>query len=242
LQPRHHRRHSDSDNVATADLARHHDRSHDSDEASISQPRRHRRHSDNSDEASVSGSSRRHHTRHTFYLAEESNYSHHGHRARLAELRRERNEWRGEDIAHEEKIAKQTRALYSGDVAEAARSFEGTRYSFGGTSRSGFDCSGFTRFILGHSAGVDLPRTAMEQYYYGAKVDRGELKPGDLVFFNNTYRYGISHVGIYIGNGNFVHASDPAHGVTIDALDTPYYARHFAGARRVIADRDDSER
>jgi cell wall-associated NlpC family hydrolase len=77
----------------------------------------------------------------------------------------------------------------------------------------------------------------MEQYYYGSKISDDQLRPGDLVFFRNTYRHGISHVGIYIGNGNFVHAANPRNGVTVDALDSSYYAEHFAGARRVISQR-----
>jgi len=161
------------------------------------------------------------------------------HWALLSKDRGERHVW---VAAHERKVTAQSHALYSGDVVEAARSFEGTRYIFGGTSRSGFDCSGFTRFILGHAVGVDLPRTAMEQFYYGRRIDSDDLRPGDLVFFRNTYRMGISHVGIYIGNGNFVHAANSRDGVTVSALDEPYYSEHFAGARRVIASRDSSER
>jgi cell wall-associated NlpC family hydrolase len=144
--------------------------------------------------------------------------------------------------AREADLDRQTRALYSGDVAEAAQAFEGTRYVFGGTSRSGFDCSGFTRFILGHSAGINLPRTAMEQFEDGIKVSVDQLHPGDLVFFANTYRRGISHVGIYVGNGRFVHACSTEYGVRTDSLSSPYYYEHFAGARRVIFDRESSER
>jgi cell wall-associated NlpC family hydrolase len=124
-------------------------------------------------------------------------------------------------------------ALHSGSVVQAARAFEGTHYVFGGTSRSGFDCSGFTRYILGNAAGVDIPRTAMEQYENGTPVDRDDMKAGDLVFFRNTYRHGISHVGIYTGNGNFVHAANSHKGVVVSSLDEPYYANHYAGARRV---------
>ncbi|HEY3329209.1 MAG TPA: C40 family peptidase [Capsulimonadaceae bacterium] len=124
-------------------------------------------------------------------------------------------------------------ALHSGSIVRAATAFEGTRYRFGGTSRSGFDCSGFTRYILGNTAGVEIPRTAMEQYNNGAPVSRSEMKAGDLVFFKNTYRHGISHVGIYTGNGNFVHAANSHRGVVVESLDSAYYANRFAGARRV---------
>jgi cell wall-associated NlpC family hydrolase len=107
----------------------------------------------------------------------------------------------------------------------------------GGTSRSGFDCSGFTRFILGRSAGVDLPRTAEQQYYTGTPIDKNNLEAGDLVFFRDTYRHGISHVGMYVGDGRFVHACNPREGVTVSSLSEQYYINHWAGARRVIESR-----
>jgi len=135
---------------------------------------------------------------------------------------------------HQVQVAQQDVAIRSGDVVSAAYSFRGTRYVFGGTSRSGFDCSSFVRYILGRADGVDLPRTAEEQYYHGSPVTREDLRPGDLVFFKNTYRHGISHVGIYTGNGKFVHAANSHKGVREDSLDTSYYSNHYAGARRVI--------
>lgn len=125
-------------------------------------------------------------------------------------------------------------AIATHDVVRTAYALRSTRYVFGGTSRSGFDCSGFTRFVLGRSAGVALPRTARDQYETGVHVSRSDLKPGDLVFFKNTYRRGISHVGIYVGNGKFVHAANTRRGVTTDSLDEPYYQHKFAGARRVV--------
>lgn len=175
------------------------------------------------------------------------------HEARLAELRsrheehlanlRARHEERLARIqAHEAKVEAQHQAIESGNVITAAYAFRGSRYVMGGTSRSGFDCSGFTRYILGRSAGVELPRTALEQYYAGQPIDKDDLKPGDLVFFKNTYKAGISHVGIYVGDGKFVHACNPRRGVTVDSLDEPYYVNHYAGARRVMADRLTDER
>jgi cell wall-associated NlpC family hydrolase len=143
---------------------------------------------------------------------------------------------------HVAKYEKQHSALASGSVIRAAYAFQGTRYVMGGTSRSGFDCSGFTRYILGRSAGVDLPRTAIEQYYTGQPIGRDELRPGDLVFFRNTYKRGISHVGIYVGHGRFVHAANPHRGVTVDSLDEAYYQNHYAGARRVVHNRYADER
>lgn len=125
-------------------------------------------------------------------------------------------------------------ALKSGNVVAAAYAFRGSRYVMGGTSRSGFDCSGFVRYILSNAGGVSVPRTAVEQYYHGTPVATKDLQPGDLVFFKNTYKNGISHVGIYAGNGKFIHAANPRKGVRMDNLNEPYYQHHYAGARRVL--------
>ena len=138
---------------------------------------------------------------------------------------------------HQAKIAKiqaQNKALYSGNVVQAAYAFRGTRYVMGGTSRAGFDCSGFVRYILGATGGVALPRTATEQYYHGAPIPNAQLQPGDLVFFKNTYKHGISHVGIYAGAGKFIHAANAHKGVRMDSLSDSYYVSHYAGARRVL--------
>ena len=128
----------------------------------------------------------------------------------------------------------QNKALASGSVVQAAYAFRGTRYVMGGTSRAGFDCSGFVRFILSATDGVDLPRTATEQYYHGTPVSQAQAQPGDLVFFKNTYKAGISHVGIYVGGGQFVHAANAHKGVRADSLNSSYYQAHFAGIRRVL--------
>lgn len=135
---------------------------------------------------------------------------------------------------HTAQIQAQTTAIHSGNVVKAAYAFRGTRYVMGGTSRSGFDCSGFVRYILGATNGISLPRTATEQYYNGKKVPEGSLQPGDLVFFKNTYKHGISHVGIYVGGGEFVHAANSHKGVRMDHMSDRYYQSHYAGARRVL--------
>lgn len=132
------------------------------------------------------------------------------------------------------RIAMQDKALHSGNVVEAAASFRGTRYVMGGTSRSGFDCSGFVRYILSNTGGVDIPRTASEQFWHGQPVALSDIQAGDLVFFKNTYKRGISHVGIYAGNGKFIHAANAHKGVREDDLSSSYYTAHFAGARRVL--------
>ena len=131
-------------------------------------------------------------------------------------------------------VQAQNKALASGNVVQAAYAFRGTRYVMGGTSRSGFDCSGFVRFILSATDGVALPRTATEQYYHGTPVSEAQAQPGDLVFFKNTYKHGISHVGIYVGGGQFVHAANAHKGVRSDSLNSSYYQAHFAGIRRVL--------
>ena len=83
-------------------------------------------------------------------------------------------------------------------------------------------------------AGVELPRTSREQFGAGEAVGREELEPGDLVFFRNTDRRGISHVGIYIGEGRFLHAASRQRLVVVDGLDQPYFAQRFAGGRRIV--------
>ncbi|MDQ2686468.1 MAG: NlpC/P60 family protein [Armatimonadota bacterium] len=132
------------------------------------------------------------------------------------------------------KLHAQHLALTSGNVVAAAYSLRGTRYVMGGTSRSGFDCSGFVRYILNATGGVEIPRTASEQYWRGTPVATQDLQPGDLVFFKNTYKHGISHVGLYAGNGKFIHAANAHKGVRMDDLNSSYYQAHFAGARRVL--------
>ena len=110
-----------------------------------------------------------------------------------------------------------------------AVSWLGTRYVWGGISKKGVDCSGFTR-LLYLSEGVRLPHSAKHQFKLGRAVARTALLPGDLVFFNT--RGPISHVGMYIGNGKFIHAANPTRGVRIDSLSSRYYSKRFAGARR----------
>jgi cell wall-associated NlpC family hydrolase len=106
----------------------------------------------------------------------------------------------------------------------------GIPYAFGGTSRSGFDCSGYTQYVF-KGSGVSLPRTSYAQFGIGSAVSRDQLQPGDLVFFS-TYDKGASHVGIYVGGGSFVHASNS--GVKTTSLSDSYYESRYVGARRVL--------
>lgn len=115
------------------------------------------------------------------------------------------------------------------EIAHTAEQYLGAPYVWGGTSPSGFDCSGFTQYVFA-KFGIDLPRTAAEQATMGAYVAKSDLRPGDLVFFDTSG--GISHVGIYIGSGKFVDAASTK--VEIDLLDNPYYwANNYVTARRV---------
>ena len=116
-------------------------------------------------------------------------------------------------------------------LIQTALACRGTSYRRGGTSRGGFDCSGFTRYVYA-KYGVSLPHSSAAQAGKGAAVAKSDLQPGDLVFFQ-TSRRGISHVGIYIGGGNVVHAASRGRGVTVDSINSSYYAPRYRGARRV---------
>ena len=123
-------------------------------------------------------------------------------------------------------------------LKKSAYSFLGARYRFGGSSRSALDCSSFTQQVFREQS-VKLPRTAREQFYVGNEVVRGDLKKGDLVFFQ-TYASFPSHVGIYLGNRKMIHASSREHRVVISTMDTPYYLSRYLGARRMTNTASDS--
>src|SRR6266849_8823143 len=113
-------------------------------------------------------------------------------------------------------------------VVKYAKHFLGVRYTWGGTSpRSGFDCSGFVRFVYSHF-GVGLAHSSFSQFRSGVRVARGGLKPGDLVFF-----HGVGHVGIYVGSGRFIHAPHSGTRVQIAPLGG-WYSRDYDGARRLV--------
>lgn len=138
-------------------------------------------------------------------------------------------------------------------VVEMGLNAIGTLYHWGGDDpKEGFDCSGLVRFVFHQTAGMTLPRTAREQHTAGKSVARQQLLPGDLVFFNGTVRtrhviwHGhhkslrtvvsnvVSHVGIYIGDNQFVHAPVRGERVRIDNLDASYWSKHYAGAVRYL--------
>ncbi|MET0935611.1 MAG: C40 family peptidase [Luteibacter sp.] len=106
------------------------------------------------------------------------------------------------------------------------------RYQRGGHAPStGFDCSGFVRYVFMHSIGLDLPTNSASQFLAGLKVQRNQMKTGDLVFFR-TRGKAISHVGIYIDNGQFIHSPSAGKTVRVDSLNEAYWAKHFVGAKR----------
>lgn len=114
---------------------------------------------------------------------------------------------------------------------KSARSYLGVPYKYGGTTASGFDCSGFTQVVFKNN-GISIPRTTSQQYATGQAVSKNNLQAGDLVFFNTSGR-GVSHVGIYIGSNNFIHAST-SRGVMVSSINDPYYwGSRYVGAKRV---------
>jgi cell wall-associated NlpC family hydrolase len=120
------------------------------------------------------------------------------------------------------------------DLVGNAMGFLGVPYKRGGNSATtGFDCSGFVRATYEQTIGLILPRKASQQAAATEKIDKSELQPGDLVFFN-TMRRAFSHVGIYIGEGKFIHAPKPGSEIRVDNLGQSYWSRHFDGARRVL--------
>lgn len=117
-------------------------------------------------------------------------------------------------------------------IANFAQTYLGVPYVWGGAGAGGFDCSGFIYYVYDRY-GIPLPRVADDQYDAGRRIPLSEIEPGDLVFYS-TYTPGPSHVGIYVGNGQFVHASSAAEEVTLTAMSKAYYQARFLGAFRVV--------
>ena len=120
------------------------------------------------------------------------------------------------------------------DVIDAAMAWMGTPYSYGGKTRGGTDCSGLTCMAFESGAGIKLPRSSREQADFSRRIRRGDMRPGDLVFFANR-RGGtrINHVAIYIGDNRIVHATTSM-GVTVSSLDEPYWDSHYHSCGRVL--------
>lgn len=139
----------------------------------------------------------------------------------------------GDPISGSSPSNRDTSSSSAGDAIVAkAKQYLGVPYVWGGTSPSGFDCSGFTQYVM-RACGYSINRTATDQLSNGTRVSYSDLKPGDLVFFERTYNTSApaSHVGIYIGGGQFIHAGTSC--VAIGDLSNSYYSTRYVGARRV---------
>ncbi|ANY63724.1 hydrolase Nlp/P60 [Comamonas aquatica] len=147
------------------------------------------------------------------------------------------------DIVHERGLGANLQSMghsvasNTSSLINTAMGMIGIPYRFGGTSaETGFDCSGFVRAIYQDTVGHMLPRRADEQAKATQKIDKKELRPGDLVFFN-TMRRTFSHVGIYVGEGKFIHSPRKGKSVRVESMNDSYWAKRFNGARRVdVAD------
>lgn len=150
----------------------------------------------------------------------------------LDEIALEEEAWSPEDSGKESEpgqaVSKSVRAL----VVRTALAYRGGYYVRGGSGPRGFDCSGFTRYVFRKAAKINLPHTSSGQFCLGKKVSASDLAPGDLVFFRRGG--GVGHVGVYIGDGQFVHASNPRRGIRVDSINHGSYRRRFVGARRIL--------
>ncbi len=118
-------------------------------------------------------------------------------------------------------------------IAGFAVGYQGYAYVWGGNGPGGFDCSGFTEWVVLNVVGFDIGHDLQSQPYTGDWVDYGAWQPGDLVFFQNTYKAGLSHSGVYIGDGLFIHAENESTGVVISSMYSDYYGSRYWGATRV---------
>ena len=157
--------------------------------------------------------------------------------ARMAAAARKRLE-EVERIASQTQKAGKTYHFTEADkkkLLDYAKYFKGGKYVWGGTSPKGFDCSGYVQYLY-KKHNVNLPRTAWAQSKKGLSVDKDNLQKGDLLFFLTDRKRGIpvTHVGIYIGNGEFIHAASKKKGIIISPIYRGYYAKKFVSAKRVL--------
>ena len=141
-----------------------------------------------------------------------------------------------ENVSHQVADKAHTVAGQASELVVNAMGFLGVPYKRGGNSaETGFDCSGFVRAMYQQTVGLILPRRADQQAASTEVIDKKELQPGDLVFFN-TMRRAFSHVGIYVGDGKFIHSPRSGAQVRVEDMRTAYWNTRFNGARRVVAD------
>ena len=139
-------------------------------------------------------------------------------------------------IIDEPSVANSTWQNKTQEIIMSAMSLTGIKYKYGGTSpETGFDCSGFVRYVFNQATNLALPPTARAISQIGKTVSKDELQPGDLVFFN-TLKSAFSHVGIYIGDNKFVHAPRSGSAVRVESMQTGYWAKRFNGAQRLDAE------
>lgn len=114
-----------------------------------------------------------------------------------------------------------------------AMRLEGVKYKYGGSSpQTGFDCSGFVSYVYGRAANINLPRTSRSMSRLGISIEKNNLQIGDLVFFN-TLKSDFSHVGIYVGDGKFIHAPSAGSSVRVESMQSVYWEKRFNGAKRL---------
>lgn len=124
------------------------------------------------------------------------------------------------------------------EVLVNALSLTGIRYQYGGNSpETGFDCSGFVRYVFKQAASLTLPHSALAISQIGTAVPKSELQPGDLVFFN-TLKSAFSHVGIYLGNNRFIHSPSSGGQVRVENMQDGYWSKHYNGAQRIDSAKD----
>lgn len=187
-----------------------------------------------------------HHTQNAFLNQKATEYSLQAiydelHRAEYLARMAEAARLRAERIAQEQEAAEKAGKTYhiseidKQKLLEDAKYFKGGKYVWGGTSPEGFDCSGYVQYLY-RKHNINLPRTAWEQSKKGQVIERDNLQKGDLLFFLTDKKRGIpvTHVGIYIGDGNFIHAASKKDGIIISPLTHGKYAEIFVSARRVV--------
>lgn len=152
--------------------------------------------------------------------------------ARKRETGKKSYKYKNSGIRSNRKMIRRSNQKTTGKLDDLIERYWGAKYKFGATGPGKFDCSGFIQRVFKEAYSVKLPRSSKNQYKVGTYVSKSRLKYGDLVFFNTTGR-GVSHVGVYIGNNKFSHASS-SKGVTISSLENPYYKKRYLGARRVL--------